>query len=94
MVGDHNAVSESEKITMLTKKGHLKNLFVDTIDPRVLSHPVNAPTRRLDYILVNENMKREIINGGAKVMQSFEPDTMRIISDHLPLSAVLVKKER
>ncbi|HEY0177717.1 MAG TPA: hypothetical protein VGC08_15140, partial [Pedobacter sp.] len=66
----------------------------DTIDPKVFSHPSNAPGRRLDYILVNENMNKEILDGGAKVVQFFSPDTMRVISDHLPVVARFLKKDK
>ncbi|MFC3199623.1 endonuclease/exonuclease/phosphatase family protein [Parapedobacter deserti] len=94
MAGDYNATPDSEEIAMLTKDPALKNHFVDIIDPEVLSHPSNAPTRRLDYILVNENMNKEILDGGAKVMQFFPPETMRLISDHLPIVARFLKEDK
>lgn len=94
LAGDHNATPESEEIAMLTKSNTLKNLFFDTIDPKVFSHPSNAPGRRLDYILVNENMNKEILDGGAKVVKFFSPDTMRVLSDHLPVMARFVKKDK
>jgi len=93
LAGDHNATPESEEIAMLTKGKTLKNRFVDTIDPAVFSHPANAPNRRLDYILINENMNKEALDKGAKVVQFFSPDTMRIISDHLPVVARFLKKD-
>ncbi|WP_353196710.1 endonuclease/exonuclease/phosphatase family protein [Parapedobacter defluvii] len=94
LAGDHNATPESEEIAMLTKGNTLKNHFVDTIDPTVFSHPSNAPRRRLDYILVNENMNKEILDEGAKVVQFFSPDTMRIVSDHLPVVARFLKEDK
>jgi endonuclease/exonuclease/phosphatase family metal-dependent hydrolase len=94
LAGDHNATPESEEIGMLTKANTLKNRFVDTIDPKVFSHPSNKPGRRLDYILVNENMNKEILDGGAKVVQFFSPDTMKVISDHLPVVARFLKKDK
>ncbi len=94
LAGDHNATPESEEIGMVTKDKTLRNLFVDTIDPKVLSHPANAPNRRLDYILINENMKPEVLDGGAKVVKFFAPDTMRIISHHLPVVARFLKKDK
>jgi len=94
LAGDHNATPESEEIGMLTRNSVLKKRFVDTIDPNVFSHPSNAPGRRLDYILVNENMNREILDDGAKVVKFFSPDTMRVISDHLPVMARFLKKDK
>jgi len=94
LAGDHNATPESEEIAMLTKANTLKNRFVDTIDPKVFSHPSDKPGRRLDYILVNENMKKEILDGGAKVVKFFSPDTMRVISDHLPVVARFSNKDK
>jgi len=94
LAGDHNATPESEEIGMLTTSTTLKNRFFDTIDPKVFSHPSNAPGRRLDYILVNENMNKEILDGGAKVVKFFSPDTMKTISDHLPVMARFLKKDK
>ncbi|PRD46479.1 endonuclease/exonuclease/phosphatase family protein [Sphingobacterium haloxyli] len=94
MAGDYNATPESEEIALLTKGTALKNHFVDTIDPEILSHPANAPTRRLDYILINENMNKEILDGGAKVVNFFSPETMRVISDHLPVVARFLKEDK
>lgn len=93
LAGDHNATPESEEIALLTKDKALMNLFVDTIDPKILSHPANAPNRRLDYILINENMQTEVLDGGAQVTRFFADDTMRVISDHLPIVARFVKKD-
>ena len=94
IAGDHNATPDSEEIAQLTKGKALKNRFVDTIDPSVLSHPANKPRRRLDYILINENMKPEVLDGGAQVVHFFAPDTMRMISDHLPVVARFLKKDQ
>ncbi|WP_025764903.1 endonuclease/exonuclease/phosphatase family protein [Dyadobacter tibetensis] len=93
LAGDLNATPDSEEISLVTSKTDLKNIFVDTISPEVLSHPANSPSRRLDYILVNRNMQAEILDGGAKVVTFFDADTMRLISDHLPVMARFTKKD-
>lgn len=94
VAGDHNATPESEEIALLTQGKTLKNRFVDTIDPKVLSHPANKPNRRLDYILINENMQKEVLDGGAQVVHFFPADTMRLISDHLPVMARFIKVDQ
>ncbi|PWJ60604.1 endonuclease/exonuclease/phosphatase family metal-dependent hydrolase [Dyadobacter jejuensis] len=94
LAGDMNATPESEEIRLMTAGDGLVNRFVDTIDPSVLSHPADRPSRRLDYILMNQNMLSESLDGGAQVANFFSADTMRIVSDHLPVVARFVKTDR
>lgn len=93
LAGDHNATPDSEEMALLTQGKTLENPFVDTIDPKVFTHPSDSPSRRLDYMLVNENMLHELLDGGAKVVHYFSPDTMRMVSDHLPVLARFSKKD-
>lgn len=85
IVGDLNATPESEEIITLLDKGPNGNKFVDPLAPTTLTHPSDSVTRRLDYILPNVNMRNELLE--VQVKYFFSPDTMRIISDHLPVMA-------
>lgn len=94
IVGDFNAIPTSEEIGLLIDNKKLKTSFIDPIDPAVNSHPANALRWRLDYMLVNENMYSEMISNSVKVDRFFPADTMRIISDHLPVTGSFLKKDR
>lgn len=94
IVGDFNAIPTSDEIALLIDNKKLKNNFIDPIDPSINSHPANALRWRLDYMLVNKNMEPEIIKNTVKVDSFFPADTMRIISDHLPLTGSFLRKDR
>lgn len=94
VAGDLNAIPNSEEIALLIKNPKLFNVFEDRIDTAILSHPENEPTRRLDYILMNRNMGREALQRGVKVENFFMPDTMRTISDHLPVTATFYRQDK
>ena len=91
VAGDLNSTPNSEEIGLLVRNNVLKNGFIDPLDTSIYTHPSNKPRRRLDYILINENMDPEVED--IRVESFFSPDTMRIISDHLPLTGVFLKKE-
>ena len=88
IAGDLNATPDSEEIAMLLDDRELINSFIDPLELSILTHPSDSPSRRLDYILVNDNMHAEMINNSVQVQSFFSSDTMRIISDHLPVVAV------
>ncbi|MDQ3393664.1 MAG: endonuclease/exonuclease/phosphatase family protein [Bacteroidota bacterium] len=92
LAGDLNATPDSEELALLQKSEGLKVHFVDAIDTSLYSHPSHAPSRRLDYILVNENMYSRTLTDSLKIENYFSSDTMNIISDHLPLIGVFLKK--
>ncbi len=94
LAGDLNAIPISEEIGMMVKGRQLKIPFVDAIDTAIYSHPANKPNRRLDYILVNQNMYPEALPNSIKVQRFFSPDTMRIISDHLPITGTFYNRDK
>ena len=94
VVGDFNATPDSDEISILTDNDRLINSFIDPIDPSIHSHPANALKWRLDYMLVNKNMLAETFENMVKVDNFFQADTMRIISDHLPVTGVFLKRDR
>jgi endonuclease/exonuclease/phosphatase family metal-dependent hydrolase len=54
------------------------------------THTSDNPVRQLDHLLPNETMMEDMVPGSAEVIFPFDPDTMRIISDHLPVIARFV----
>lgn len=94
VAGDLNATPNSEEIALLLNNDKLKDTFIDPIDTAIYSHPANAPTRRLDYMLVNENMHSEAVQNSIKVGNYFSSDTMEIISDHLPVTGRFYNEEK
>lgn len=94
LVGDMNAVPTSEELEILIGNDELENAFIDPIDTAVNSHPADAPRWRLDYMLVNENMQTEMVDNTVTVDAFFPADTMRIVSDHLPVTGSFFNKDR
>lgn len=94
VAGDLNAIPNTEELALLMNNPELDNPFIDAIDTVVYSHPANEPNRRLDYLLVNENMFQEALTEGIKVEDFFTPDTMRIISDHLPVTGTFYRQDK
>ena len=94
VAGDLNATPNSKEIGLLLQNDRLKNGFVDAIDTTIYSHPADAPNRRLDYLLVNRNMYAEAVENSIEVASFFSRDTMRIISDHLPVVGRFYREEK
>ncbi len=94
LVGDLNATPTSEELRILIGNEKLKNAFIDPIDTAINSHPADAPRWRLDYMLVNKNMSTELIENSVKVANFFSADSMRIISDHLPVTGSFLRRDK
>lgn len=86
VMGDLNAYPNSEELTKI-KTGTRKTQFTDLLSDSIHTHTANNPSRRLDYILVNDNLKKVYKEESATVPYFFKPEKMRIISDHLPVYA-------
>lgn len=93
MAGDLNATPASEELDLLLANDELLAPFIDPIDTAILSHPADAPSRRLDYLLVNEQMLPEMEPESVNVTYFFSADTMRMISDHLPIMGTFHRKD-
>jgi endonuclease/exonuclease/phosphatase family metal-dependent hydrolase len=66
-------------------------LFVDPLaGVDSFTHTSDNPVRQLDHLLPNETMMEDMVPGSAEVIFPFDPDTMRTISDHLPVIARFV----
>lgn len=86
MAGDFNALPDSPEIQKLTDQSAAVPLF-DLLDSNQLTHPADQPERRLDYILVNQNIKQGLDEHAIFLPAIFNADSMRTISDHLPVMA-------
>ena len=86
ILGDLNAYPDSRELTRI-KTGTRHTQFEDLLSDSIHTHTADNPSRRLDYILVNDNMKRVYKEESVTVPYFFKPDKMRIISDHLPVYA-------
>jgi len=49
------------------------------------THTADNPERQLDHLLPNKQMMEDLVPGSAKVLTPFDAETMRMISDHLPV---------
>jgi len=85
LLGDLNSYRDGNEIKMLLEDSRPLVKLQDPIAPEVNSHPADAPSHRLDYILYNQNLIDQIIPESAQVLSPFSPAEMRTISDHLPL---------
>lgn len=93
MAGDFNAYPNSDELKLLTDSSK-PDYLVDPMDSTIWTHPSNEPARRLDYMLVNPGMIREMVAGSVKPVYFFSADTMRMISDHLPVMGEFRKSDR
>ncbi len=84
MAGDFNALPNSPELKQLTDPKAKVPLF-DLLDINQLTHPAEQPERRLDYILINRAIKQESAEDAISLPTIFSPDSMRKISDHLPV---------
>lgn len=66
-------------------------IFVDPLaDVQSYTHTADDPQRQLDHILPSESMMDDIVPGSATIPMPFDAQTMRFISDHLPVMAKFV----
>ena len=68
--------------------------FIDPLaDVESYTHTADNPQRQLDHILPNESMMEDLVPGSMQVATPFDAQTMRFISDHLPVIAKFVTTE-
>ncbi|MFU8813510.1 MAG: endonuclease/exonuclease/phosphatase family protein [Balneolaceae bacterium] len=56
------------------------------------THTSNNPTRQLDHLIPNDRMAADMVPGSAHIPMPFDAETMRLISDHLPVVADFVTR--
>lgn len=93
VAGDLNSVLESKEIEVLKSGNSKGEIFYDPLPENVLTHPSDNPSRRLDYVLFNGNMKNEYIPGSAKIPNFFDDKKMKVLSDHLPIIIRFKKRD-
>jgi endonuclease/exonuclease/phosphatase family metal-dependent hydrolase len=60
--------------------------FVDPLHGTdTFTHPSDAPERQLDYILINQGARPELVPGSAQVAYPLSENDMAKLSDHLPV---------
>ena len=93
IVGDFNAKPESEEIQyLLDDNSRVK--FVNNAQPNDFSHPADEPKRRIDHILPNTNMQKELVPNSLKVNYYFDRQKQRQLSDHLPLTVRFITRDK
>lgn len=85
VAGDFNALPGDRDFNQFLGDG-TPLLFVDPLaDVDSFTHTSDNPTRQLDHIIPNENMFQDLVPGSAVIPTPFDGETMRLISDHLPV---------
>lgn len=85
LAGDLNSFRDGPELEALLNYSDPAVKLTDPLNPAVNTHPSDNPSRRLDYLLYNQNLAEEVIPNSAQVFQAYEAETMRKISDHLPI---------
>ena len=85
LTGDLNIISGDPEYEYVLSDEHSAQ-FVDPLgDVDSFTHPADAPARQLDYILPNAAMAEDMVPGSKQILMPYDPETMRQISDHLPV---------
>lgn len=101
VAGDLNSLPDSPELRLLlnnpdrpapdslqTSTTARRAQFADPLADRLTpTHPSDAPTRQLDYILPNTALTDHLVEGSARVARPLPPDSMAATSDHLPVTA-------
>lgn len=98
VVGDLNCTPESDEFRyLLTGDSSLNGpLFIDPLaGTEVFSHPADSVFWRIDHILLNKQMMPELLSDSPfGPFTPFSPDSMRSISDHLPMQAYFLMGDK
>lgn len=93
VAGDLNAIPGSAEIVLLENAdGALSPVRFTNPLAGALTHPADAPTRQLDYLLPSASMLPELVPGSARVGRAGAD--ARAVSDHLPVVAAFVARGR
>ncbi|MGB3619532.1 MAG: endonuclease/exonuclease/phosphatase family protein [Catalinimonas sp.] len=95
VAGDLNALPNSPEFdALLAKYGRRQQLVDPLAGQAVYSHPSDDPQRRLDHLLPNRNMARELVSGSVGPQLLLSTEEMRELSDHLPMQAKFLTKNQ
>lgn len=92
ILGDFNLVPESPEYQLL--RGDLELQDPAEVYDFPPTHPSDNPRRRIDHILVNDEMAPEYVEGSLSVGGGVPYKDLARISDHLPVMAAFVAEER
>lgn len=94
MVGDFNCTPDSKEFQAMLK-GKKGNAFIDPLaGTGVFSHPSREPAYRIDHIIVNKNMNKELVEGSVKIEDVLTKDEMIKLSDHMPVVATFKASDK
>jgi endonuclease/exonuclease/phosphatase family metal-dependent hydrolase len=92
LTGDLNIISGDPEYKYLLSDEH-KAQFIDPLaDVDSFTHTADNPERQLDYVLPNAAMAEDLVPGSKEILMPYDPETMRQISDHLPVIARFVTR--
>ncbi len=94
VTGDLNSKPDSEELKILLEAKGATNFEDPLAGTGTFSHTSEKPFWRIDHILPNQNMAKELLPGSVQVQYLLNKEKMMKISDHLPLTAVFVARER
>lgn len=91
VTGDLNTLPGDREFLHLLGEEDSGVQFVDPLaDVESFTHTADNPQRQLDHILPNDTMIEDLVPGSATIPMPFDAQTMRFISDHLPVMAKFV----
>lgn len=92
LTGDLNIISGDPEYDYLLSDEH-QTQFIDPLgDVDSFTHTADNPERQLDYVLPNAAMAEDLVPGSKEILMPYDPETMRQISDHLPVIARFVTR--
>ncbi|MEL6771327.1 MAG: endonuclease/exonuclease/phosphatase family protein, partial [Bacteroidota bacterium] len=106
VAGDLNLLPDSREYARLTATPMMDTLAVrplPLVDPLAtrrartpsltFTHPSDDPTRQLDYLLVSDSMRPELVPNSTQVAFPLATETLPTLSDHLPVIATILARE-
>jgi endonuclease/exonuclease/phosphatase family metal-dependent hydrolase len=93
VLGDLNTTPDSREFSRLL--GDQNPIFFDPLQGTgQFSHPSDSLFWRIDHILPNHRMEPEMVPGSVQVVEPLSREEMIQISDHLPLIARFVTRNK
>jgi endonuclease/exonuclease/phosphatase family metal-dependent hydrolase len=93
VMGDLNTTPDSKEFNTLL--GDQAPKFVDPLEgTNTFSHASDSLFCRIDHILPNQHMNRELVPNSVDVVEPLERSKMITISDHMPLQARFTTNEK
>lgn len=95
VAGDLNSVPGSPELALLLGPSGGPVALIDPFRDRPApTHPSDRPTRQLDHLLPNAGMFAEMVADSARVATPLPIDEMVRVSDHLPVIATFLARDR